>query len=211
MAKCPAGGAGGDRPEFWRDHRHGLVRQSEVQRRSVQPCRVAAPQPGLVDEDLHVHRGDPERTLHDDHADHGLTASDHRPRFADCLFAAELRRLVPRHLPAPGLHGQLTQYPRGQGRARRRGARRRGHSADDGCAALAAAAKRLLCEQHRREQLRAVSHPRRPVHPSLPRRVSSTSRSRLPASIKARGRVRRRSTSTPTAPRTCSTPRSPTS
>jgi len=56
-------------PTHRRHRRDGRLRQPEGQRRPVQPCCVASPQPWLVNEDLHLHDGDRQRQVHDDHAD----------------------------------------------------------------------------------------------------------------------------------------------
>ena len=88
VSQRDSGCAGRTRPDLQRDRRDGGICRPQQLWRPVQPGGLAAPQPGLIDEDLHVHGRDRERSLHHDDTDRGQP--DLNPRRQRHVEAAEL-------------------------------------------------------------------------------------------------------------------------
>src|SRR5438034_21808 len=155
LSKCHAGRIGVPRSNDRRDHRDGRVREPERIWRSVQPRGMASAQPRVVDEDLHVHRSHRQQEVHDDDTDPRQQVHLSRAWIDRVLYAAELRWQDPRHLSVAGVHGQLAEHPRGQGRAWRGSRQCRADGARHGCAAVPAARRRCLWQ--------TSVHPQRPA------------------------------------------------
>ena len=93
VAGVPQGHPGRARragPDLGRDRDHGWLGECLRLRWAVQPRRLAAPQPGILDEDLYVHGRHCERQVHDDHADRRQPVLLSRSDFRRGIRAAEL-------------------------------------------------------------------------------------------------------------------------